>query len=126
MGERINQLYSWDYIQPGRGIKGHRGEPENVMPRKRSQTEKATYCVTPFTWNIQNGESTVRYNKVTLPRTVGVKTQGDSQWAQGAPPGINAHFLEPEAAAGTPHPHEAADTTELCTSVDSICVSPRT
>lgn len=30
-----------------------RVKPENTVPKGRSQTRKATYCMTAFTWNVQ-------------------------------------------------------------------------
>ena len=31
-------------------------EPENVMLHERRETQKATYCIIPFMWNVHNRE----------------------------------------------------------------------
>ena len=51
---------------------------ENIMPNKRFQAQKTTYCMIPFIWNVRISKSKKRQKKVVVVRGGGIREDGDS------------------------------------------------
>ena len=100
MGERINQLYSWDWVISSRKRnKGPQGWTLTTLCQEKEARQKRPHTAWLHSHEIsRTGESTVR-NKVS--RCQGLWVSANGGWLRNGrrvPFWINAHFLELESS----------------------------